>query len=53
MTEKKQQRKPMARVNTRVREDQKKFIKAKAKKDQLTEGEVFRLVIDFFINKNK
>ncbi len=50
MTEKKQQRKPMERVNTRIREDQKKFIKSKAKKEGLTEGEVHREIIDFYIN---
>ena len=47
------ERKPMDRVNTRVRSDQKEFIKTKAKKDNLTEGEVFRLVIDFYTNNNK
>ena len=42
---------PLARVNTRIREDQKTFIKKEAKKQNLTEGEVFRLMIDFYINK--
>jgi len=53
MTAKKQQRKPMARVNTRIRQDQKAFIKAKAKKENLSEGDVFREIIDFYIKKNK
>ena len=48
----KQKVKPLARVNTRIREDQQSFVKAKAKKDNLTEGEVYRLIIDFFIKKN-
>ena len=50
MKAKEQQRKPMARVNTRIREDQKKFVQTKAKKESLTEGEVFRLIMDFYIN---
>ena len=41
----------MVRVNTRVREDQKKFVQTKARRKKLTEGEVFRLIIDFYINK--
>ena len=51
MKAKEQQRKPMARVNTRIREDQKKFVQAKAKKESLTEGEVFREIIDFYMKK--
>ena len=50
MTIKRQQRKPMARENTRDREDQKVFIKKYAKDKGLTEGEVFRKIIDFYIN---
>ena len=45
--------KPMARVNTRVLEDQRAFVKARAKRKNLTEGEVFREIIDFFITNNK
>lgn len=37
---------PMARINTRVRKQQQKFIKARAKKTNRTEGEVFRAMID-------
>jgi hypothetical protein len=37
---------PMARINTRIRVDQQKFIKAEAKKHNLTEGEVIRAMID-------
>ena len=50
MTPKNQKVKPFARVNTRIREDQKKFVK-EAKRKNLTEGELFRLMIDFFIKK--
>lgn len=50
---KNQKVKPLERVNTRIREDQKKFIKAEAKKKNLTEGEVFRLIIDSYMEKNK
>jgi len=45
--------KPLGRVNTRIREDQKKFVQAKAKKENLSEGDVFREIIDFYIKKNK
>jgi len=38
--------KPMARVNTRIREDQQVYIKAVAKRTGKTEGEVFRSLID-------
>jgi len=41
----------MARINTRIRHDQQKFIKAKAKTTNTTEGEVFRAILDAYINK--
>ncbi|MCK5017878.1 MAG: hypothetical protein KAS32_12515 [Candidatus Peribacteraceae bacterium] len=37
---------PMVRINTRIRHDQQKFIKARAKTRKLTEGEVFRAILD-------
>lgn len=37
---------PMTRINTRVRGDQHKYIKAEAKRLRLTEGEVFRAILD-------
>ena len=37
---------PMARVNTRIRKVQQMYIKSMAKKHNLTEGEVFRAIID-------
>ena len=37
---------PMARVNTRIRRNQQKYIKAQAKIQNLTEGEVYRAIID-------
>lgn len=43
----------MIRINTRIRQDQSKFIKAKAKSSNLTEGEVFRESLDIAINLNK
>lgn len=43
----------MPRINTRVKPKHQAFIKAKAKKDNLTEGEVFRLILDFYISRNK
>ena len=45
--------KPMARINTRIRLDQQKFVKALAKKGKLTEGEVFRAIIDERMKKSK
>jgi hypothetical protein len=47
--EKRQQ--PMVRVNTRIRVEQDKFIKAKAKRENLTEGEAIRLIIDSYMGK--
>lgn len=38
--------KPMPRINTRIRVDQQKYVKTRAKKEMLTEGEVFRDIID-------
>ena len=40
---------PMARINTRIRHDQHRFIKSLAKKINKTEGEIFREVVDFYI----
>ncbi len=39
---------PMARINTRIRPDQHKYIKALAKKENMTEGEIFRGIIDSY-----
>lgn len=44
---------PMARINTRIRPDQHKYIKAVAKKTNQTEGEVFRTIIDIVIKADK
>jgi hypothetical protein len=44
---------PMARINTRIRQDQQKYIKSLAKKGRLTEGEVFRAIIDSYKKSNK
>lgn len=43
---------PLARVNTRIREEQRKYIKEIAKNSGLTEGEVFRDIIDQHIAAN-
>ena len=45
-----QKEKPMKRINTRVRPDQQKFIKARAKAMNKTEGEIIREIIDAYIN---
>jgi len=42
----KKQSKPMVRINTRIRVDQSKYIKSMAKKENLTEGDVLRAIID-------
>ena len=44
---------PMARVNTRIRVEQQKYIKGLAKKTNSTEGEVFRAIIDKDMESNK
>ena len=44
---------PMARINTRIRPEQHAFIKATAKKQNSTEGELFRLIVDYYIAKKK
>lgn len=44
---------PMARINTRIRQDQHAFIKATAKRCVLTEGEVFRAIIDTAMTVSK
>jgi predicted DNA binding CopG/RHH family protein len=38
------------RFNTRIREDQQTFIKKKAKKEGVTEGDVLRGIIDSYIS---
>lgn len=52
-TPKTSRKKPMARVNTRIRLDQQKYIKGLAKKFNSTEGEIFRAIIDDNIKNNK
>ena len=42
---------PMTRINTRITPEQHKFIKAEAKNRKRTEGEIFRLALDFYINQ--
>lgn len=41
----------MIRVNTRITPEQHKFIKEEAKNRKRTEGEIFRLAVDFFIKQ--
>lgn len=45
--------KPMARINTRIRQDQQKFIKSVAKKTKSTEGEIFRAIVDVAMDADK
>jgi hypothetical protein len=42
---------PMTRVNTRITPEQHKFIKEEAKNRKRTEGEIFRLALDVYINQ--
>jgi len=44
---------PMIRVNTRIRQNQHRFIKAEAKKTGKTEGEIFREILDKYIPTKK
>ena len=54
MDEEKTNKRPlMERVNTRIMPDQRVYIKKMAKDQNLTEGEVFRIIIDFYMVKNK
>lgn len=40
---------PFVRINTRIRADQMKFIKAYAKKKRITEGEAHRALLDNYM----
>ena len=44
---------PTVRLNSHVRPDQKLFIKKLAKKKGLSEGQINREIIDFYISKKK
>jgi len=44
---------PMKRINTRITREQDKYIKSKAKKLKLTEGEVFRNILNNAIQDNQ
>jgi len=46
-------RQPMTRINTRVEPHQHKFIKSEAKRLNITEGEVFRSILQKHINNKK
>lgn len=48
-------RDPMARVNTRIEHYQNDYVKAmvKADPDVKSEGEVFRKIIQYYIDKHK
>lgn len=41
------------RLNSHVRVDQKKFISDLGKKEKLSHGQICRMIIDFYISKNK
>jgi len=41
------------RLNSHVRPDQKMFIKREAKRLKLGEGEINRMIIDFYMKKHK
>jgi len=45
-------KKTFIRITTRGEPEQIKFIKSYAKKHKLTEGEVYRSIINFFIENN-
>jgi len=44
---------PMARINTRIRPEQHQFIKQLAKKNNSTEGEIFRAIVDVAMGSEK
>ena len=43
----------MARLHTRITPKQKKFLEAKAKRDDRTEGAILRFMIDYYMEHNK
>ena len=43
----------MPRINTRITTAQQTYLKAKAKRDNITEGETFREIMDYYIKKHK
>jgi len=43
----------MQRINSRVRRDQFKSVRAEAKKLKVGEGEMHRIIIDYYFSKNK
>jgi len=43
----------LVRIYPGVRRDQKKFIKDEAKKKKVGEGELHRVIIDYYIDKHK
>lgn len=49
----KQKSKTMVRVNTRIRPEQLVFVKAEAKKNNVTEGEMFRTIVEFYMKQPK
>lgn len=42
---------PMDRINTRITPEQHKFVKEEASRTKRTEGEIFRLALEFYINQ--
>lgn len=42
----------MVRINTRIRQDQDEYIKAKSKQDSCFEGDVTRAMLDDYITRN-
>lgn len=43
-------REPMKRINTRIRQSQHMLIKEKAQKENITEGQAIRDVLDLYFN---
>lgn len=41
----------LVRINTRIRVDQQSQIKSLAKKSNKTEGETFRMIVDYYFDK--
>jgi hypothetical protein len=44
---------PMVRINTRITQMQSKYIKLEAKRTKQTEGEIFRVIINFARDNKK
>lgn len=53
MPTKKEKKENLIRINSRIKESQHKFAKDEAKKKNIPEGEMHRVIFDFYIKNHK